>query len=246
MRGHRAGTSVSFTLIELLVVIATIAILASLLLPALKNARSFARGVDCKNSEKQLFLAFNMYADDHGSWTTGTVWNDISDLADDQHWAVLLIAGNYIPGIRQPSGYQSTNTVVPNCKENILYVSSAKANYANSYIIPDQPGSWVMFNGYNQTGIANKKPSQIKSPSMTVALLENGIEPNTGCNYSVPDYRWLPGGTFGSYIRPIHRNMINCAYVDGHVTDNSYAEFSRSSATEAQAVWDKFFEVVNK
>jgi len=54
-----------FTLIELLVVVAIIAVLASMLLPALGRARNLARRKVCTSQLRQCYLGLVMYADDH-------------------------------------------------------------------------------------------------------------------------------------------------------------------------------------
>ncbi len=95
-RPPRAG----FTLIELLVVIAIIAILASLLVPALARAKAKGKAIGCINNLKQLCLCWQMYSEDNadrlvsnasrdsggwsqgawqgatGSWVCGNAWAD--------------------------------------------------------------------------------------------------------------------------------------------------------------------------
>jgi len=61
----------AFTLVELLVVIAIIAILISVLMPALRRARNQAQKVDCQNRLRQIMIAVNLYAQINKGWLAG-------------------------------------------------------------------------------------------------------------------------------------------------------------------------------
>jgi prepilin-type N-terminal cleavage/methylation domain-containing protein len=133
-----------FTLIELLVVIAIIAVLISLLLPAVQQAREAARRTQCKNHLKQIGLAVANYESSHSVFPPGR----ISDSSTDWHsWTTLIL-----PYIDQGSMYNQYNY---NVTWNDPLNASTVAKKLSFYTCPSSP----VDNGVDLNSANTPKPA---------------------------------------------------------------------------------------
>lgn len=104
----------SFTLVELLVVIAIIAILASMLLPALSRARATAQSTKCTGNLKQLAMINLEYANDFDDFAPAHHYaNYIGESATKKGWVWFLRDNlQYIPKLGPNSGTPATNSLL--------------------------------------------------------------------------------------------------------------------------------------
>jgi prepilin-type processing-associated H-X9-DG protein/prepilin-type N-terminal cleavage/methylation domain-containing protein len=90
----------AFTLVELLVVIGIIAILISLLLPALNNAREQARVAQCLSNLRTIGQAMNMYTAEFKGWgVPGFIRQQPNGGRGEETWFTILVNCNYIKGV---------------------------------------------------------------------------------------------------------------------------------------------------
>ncbi len=125
-----------FTLIELLVVIAIIAVLVSLLLPAVQSAREAARRMQCTNNLKQIGLAMHNYESISGAFPlTGVINTSPSAYAA---WVGWSGHARILPLMEQGSMFNSVNFTLPYTQPDNYTVASTQVS---SFICPSEVDS---------------------------------------------------------------------------------------------------------
>ncbi|OGV31416.1 MAG: hypothetical protein A2020_00675 [Lentisphaerae bacterium GWF2_45_14] len=181
-----------FTLMELLVVIAIIAILASMLMPALSKARETGKRVVCSGNLSQSGKGLMMYLSDN---------NDYFPYFD--RFATSI--GSWQYGIwdyvRNFNTYTCSNDVLKRDDEENYH----KCSYAFNTISYDDP----------KDRPSGKRLTQLPEPSRTILLTE------APTSLAYVDCRWVSATYYWTYannrMELLHQNSTNCLFCDGHV-----------------------------
>ncbi|MCF6176368.1 MAG: DUF1559 domain-containing protein [Victivallaceae bacterium] len=222
----------AFTLIELLVVIAIIAILASMLLPALNMAREKARMISCAANEKQIGTAFNMYTGDNDGFIAPQRSPYAGNPGGNEliyNWEWKLAPYLSPKGAKNSSGTDVKHVQVFVCPADKDQLANVNINYPTNYGYNQSMGSigTSAWQGPTNMDLAWKRITRFKKPTKAVVLADslNNINILNGYGVKVADGSPKLPDTYTSWALTSCKidmfrhggKFANFLYVDGHV-----------------------------
>lgn len=214
-----------FTLIELLVVISVIAVLCSLLLPALNSARDTSKKIACASNLKQLGVGMNLYATDFDGFLPQV------SVSGDACWDAQI--ADYV-NYKHDGDRSSWGPPIYHCPAgapNPFYPIGNSRGYAMNYYVANM-SSGMFASGMNRLGGGKNNSSLMLLIDMWVDVYDNFAEHYTFGNSANYEYIDIPKPT---YVGFRHSGVTQCNFVraDGSVA----ASQKGSSGMGKDIVW---------
>lgn len=225
--GNKNRTLV-FTLIELLIVIAIIAILASMLLPALNRAKESARGILCSGNLRSIGVGIHAYSSDYKDWFVPVLQGTSSSDPKKEGWFVKLESYGitYSRALRTDKGvFRCPSDIYPLTTNTSQVKGYAYVQYGVNYVLHGYPGT---AKNHKITNVVGTSQAMISGDVFGYPNYFLSNKANMSFRHGRPESR----DALTAYSTPASgiSGKTNLAYADGHVGSMAYSHFFAQKA----------------